>query len=140
VDGPRRGDDAGTAVRFLHADYTTALPLTSHGFDLLISLFAGPVWEHCRGFLRPGGLLLANSSHGDASLAALDPELDLAAAVILRTEHYRLDLDDLHRFLMPKNPEANRTETIRRTGRGVSYTKPAFAYVFRYAPNPIHRH
>ena len=54
-------------VRFIGADYTDRLDLAEGGVDLLISLFAGPVWHHCGRYLRPGGWLLANTSHGDAS-------------------------------------------------------------------------
>ncbi len=125
---------AGTAVEFLAADYTTALAVPDEGFDLLISLYAGPVWENCRRYLKPGGLLLANASHGDASLAALDPTLRLEAAVTNRGETYLLDTEGLDRYLVPKKPDANRPELIRAAGRGVAYTRPAFAYVFAYTP------
>ncbi len=82
---------AGREVVFLPADYTAPLAVPAASVDLLISLFAGPVWEHCRGHLRPGGLLLANTSHGDASLAALDPALQLVAAVQVRDGTHRLE-------------------------------------------------
>lgn len=60
-------------MNFLHADYTTALGLAQAHFDLLISLYAGPLWDHRQRYLKPRGLFLANTSHGDASLAALAP-------------------------------------------------------------------
>ncbi len=99
-------------------------------FDLLISLYAGPVWENCRGYLAPHGLLLANTSHGDASLAALDPTLRLVAAVHQRDGRYRLGTDDLDSYLIPKKPSAADPDAIRRQGRGIAYTRNAFAYVF----------
>jgi hypothetical protein len=37
---------AGTDIAFLHADYTEPLPIPPASFDLLVSLYAGPVWEH----------------------------------------------------------------------------------------------
>jgi SAM-dependent methyltransferase len=121
---------AGAEVAFLAADYTLPLPLPPAAFDLLISLYAGPVWEHCRRHLRPGGLLLANASHGDACIAALDPDLRLLAAVHLRAGHYRLDTENLGRYLVPKNPAAVDPEAVRRSGRGIAYTRTAFAYLF----------
>ncbi len=129
----RAQDGAGTDVQFLHADYTGALPLTDGSFDLLISLYAGPVWDHCRRYLEPGGLLLANASHGDAGLAALDPSLHLVAAVQHRDGVYRLDTSNLESYLVPKKPANADADLIRRQGRGIAYTKPAFAYVFRSA-------
>lgn len=118
-------------IRFLQADYTGELPVADGGFDLLISLYAGPVWDHCRRYLRAGGLLLANTSHGDASVAALDPDLELVAAVQHRGDRYRLDTADLARYLVPKKPDAADADLIRRSGRGIAYTRPAFAYLFR---------
>ncbi|TXK19689.1 class I SAM-dependent methyltransferase [Homoserinibacter sp. GY 40078] len=122
---------AGTDIAFHHADYTKPLPIPLANFDLLISLYAGPVWDHCRQYLAPGGLLLANTSHGDASLAALDPSLQLVAAVHHRAGVYRLDTSDLDRYLIAKRPTAPDADAIRRQGRGIAYTKTAFAYVFR---------
>lgn len=122
---------ADASVTFLPADYTHPLPLPDGSFDLLISLFAGPVLEHCRRYLRPGGLLLANASHGDASLAALDPQLRLVAAVQHRDDRYRLVRSDLAGYLIPRRPAAADPVTIRRSGRGIAYTREAFAYVFQ---------
>ncbi len=122
---------ASADVAFLHRDYTQPLPLPLADFDLLISLYAGPVWEHCRQYLSPRGLFLANTSHGDASLAALDPSLQLVAAVHQLDGRYRLDTEELDAYLVPKRPASAVPELIRRQGRGVAYTKTAFAYVFR---------
>lgn len=118
-------------VEFLHLDYTAPLPVEPRSFDLLISLYAGPVWEHCRQYLSPDGLLLANSSHGDASLAALDSGLELVGVVRQRDGRYRVDIENLDSYLIPKDPAKADAEQIRRNGRGVAYTKPAFAYLFR---------
>ncbi|MCH9729546.1 MAG: hypothetical protein K0U84_07715 [Actinomycetia bacterium] len=118
-------------VRFLRADYTTSLDLAKAEFDLLISLYAGPLWDHCQQYLKPRGLFLANASHGDASLAALDPRLDLVAAVHRRSDHYRFDTDSLDSYLTPKTPTAADPDTIRRKGRGIAYTRTAFAYLFQ---------
>ncbi|MGA9746769.1 MAG: class I SAM-dependent methyltransferase [Nocardioides sp.] len=123
--------DAGAEVRFLHADYTTGLPLPEADFDLLVSLYAGPVWDHCRQHLRPHGLLLANASHGDASLAALDPSLELVAAVVHHGDDYRLDREAQETYLVPKKPSAADPYLVRGTGRGIAYTRSAFAYLFR---------
>lgn len=122
---------SGAEIAFLNLDYTEPLPLPLGHFDLLISLFAGPVWEHCRQYLSSEGLLLANTSHGDASLAALDPALHLVAAVHQRDARYRVDTEDLDSYLVPKRQDAADPDLIRRRGRGVAYTRTAFAYLFR---------
>lgn len=127
---------AGREVVFHQADYTEPLPCAEGSFDLLVSLFAGPFWDHCARYLPPGGHLLANASHGDASIAALDPRLRLVAAVQHRGNDYRLDREELDRFLVPKRPERADAAEIRRQGRGIAYTRPAFAYVFERVDDP----
>ena len=52
-------------LQFLWRDYTDELPISA-GYDLLISQYGGFVSESCKRYLRRGGLLLANDSHGDA--------------------------------------------------------------------------
>ncbi|PFG21221.1 hypothetical protein [Serinibacter salmoneus] len=118
-------------VRFLAADFTQGVDAPQASMDLLISLFTVPAWEACRRYLRPGGYLLANASHGEASLAALDPALTLVAAVEHRDGRYRLVREGLERYLVPKRPEHANAEHIRATGRGIAYTRPAFGYLFR---------
>lgn len=132
----RPGEDelAGESVTFLHADFSEPLGLEPATFDLLISLYTGPVWDRAAEYLQPGGLFLANNSHGDASLAALDERLDLIAVVTARGDQYRLHDDDLQSHLLPKNPERFNVDVVRSSGRGVAFTRLAFAYVFRYSP------
>lgn len=126
-----RGQFAPDQGVVFHAmDYTSQLPVPAASQDLLISLYAGLVWDACRRYLRPGGLLLANTSHGDASIAALDPDLRLVAAVHQRDGRYRLDRDTLDRYLVPTTPAAADADLIRASGRGIAYTRKAFAYVF----------
>ncbi len=123
----------GEEVRFLAADYTQPLDVAPESMDLLISLYAGPVSEHCRPYLRRGAWLLANASHGDASLAALDPSWRLVAVVQHRGDRYRLVTDRLEDYLVPTRPDDADPERIRATGRGIAYTRPAFAYLFQAA-------
>lgn len=117
--------------RFLHADYTDPLPLEAVSFDLLVSLFAGPVSRHCTQYLRVGGMLLANASHGDVALASIDPRYELAGVIQSRDGGYRCASDDLETYLVPKVPVDDIAALIARTGRGIAYTRPAYAYLFR---------
>lgn len=120
------------STAFLHMDFTSGLPLEPASFDLLISLYTGPAWDSGQQYLAPGGLFLANNSHGDASLAALDPRLTLVAAVKANGDRYRLVRDRLDSYLIPKNPLHADADRVRAQGRGIGFTASAFAYVFRY--------
>jgi len=122
---------AAAEIHFLDADFLQPLAVADESFDMLIALYTGPAWDHCVRYLKPGGLFLANSSHGDASLAALDPRLTLVGAIHQRDGRYRIDRDHLDQYLIAKKPETADADLIRNSGRGIAYTKPAFAYIFQ---------
>lgn len=118
------------SVRFIAADYTDPLDLDEGEFDLLVSLFAGFVSEACTHHLRVGGTLLVNPSHGDAALASIDPRYRLRAVVTSRSGDYTVDVRDLDSYLVPKRDVEVTRESLHRSGRGVTYTKSPFAYLF----------
>jgi hypothetical protein len=125
-----RGTPQPVTIAHHGIDYAH-VPERAASFDLLISLYAGFVSEACGWLLRPGGLLLANDSHGDASLAALDPGFELVGAF---TRRDRLRTDELDTYLQPKSGRTTTTDDLRRTGRGVAVTRDAKAYLFRRRP------
>lgn len=128
-----RGDGIDPAARdvvFVHGDYREPLDLPTASFDLLISLYAGFVSEHCSRLLRPGGWLLVNSSHGDAAMASIDLRYRLRAVVTARSGRYTLHTDELDSYLVPKRDVEVTRELLHTTGRGVAYTRSPFAYLF----------
>lgn len=125
-----RDDSESARWSFLSADYTSRLTLPEHEYDLLISLYAGFVSEHCSRHLRPGGLLLVNPSHGDAAMTSLDSRYQLVAAITSRDGKYAVRHDDLDTYLIPKRNTKITRESLHASNRGIAYTKPAFAYVF----------
>jgi hypothetical protein len=122
--------DVGNAWSFVAGDYRE-LDLERDDHDLLISLYAGFVSEHCTQFLRIGGALLVNPSHGDVAMAALDPRYGLAGVVLSRGGDYTVRTDALDTYLIPKTHDAITPELLHQRGRGVAYTRSAFAYLFR---------
>ncbi len=123
---------ANSEFRFLGADYTEDLDLNDDAFDLLVSLYAGFVSEHCTRYLKVGGTLLVNSSHGDVAMAALD-ERYLLRAVVKKTsaDGYLIDSRDLHQYLIPKKSQEITAELLHELGRGIAYTRSPFAYLFQ---------
>ncbi len=124
-DGPIDPD-----VRFIHADYTSELDLATEHFDLLISLYAGFVSEHCTKHLRIGGTLLVNPSHGDAAMASIDSRYELGGVVVARDGKYRVDNSELDNYLVAKRPHTITIDSLHESGRGVAYTRSPFAYLF----------
>jgi hypothetical protein len=117
-------------VTFIHADYTSDLDLPDEHFDLLVSLYAGFISEHCTRHLRIGGTLLVNASHGDAAMASIDPRYQLTGVVLTRSGGYRVDTTDLDSYLIPKKPQTITVDSLHESGRGVAYTRSPFAYLF----------
>ncbi len=117
-------------IAFIHGDYTTGIDLPSEHFDLLISLYAGFISEHCTRHLAIGGTLLVNPSHGDAAMASIDSRYELTAVVISESGDYRIDSTDLGSYLIPKKPRTITVDDLHRTGREVEYTRSPFAYLF----------
>ncbi|MEM9514148.1 MAG: hypothetical protein AAGA42_04750 [Actinomycetota bacterium] len=120
----------GHRVTFLGQDYTNDLPLEHDHFDLLISLYAGFITEHCTQHLRIGGHALVNSSHGDAAMASIDPRYELAGVVTSRNGRYAVRRDELDHYLVPKRPTDITVESLHESGRGIAYTRSPFAYLF----------
>ena len=124
-------DPSTRRVRFIGADYTDPLDLDDHEFDLLISLYAGFISEACTRYLRVGGTLLVNPSHGDAALASIDGRYRLFAVVTTLSGGYSVDTSDLETYLVPKRDVAVTKESLHASGRGIAYTKAPFAYLFQ---------
>jgi len=118
------------SITFVHADYTDDLGLPNAHFDLLVSLYAGFVSEHCTRHLRVGGTLLVNPSHGDVAMASIDPRYALSGVITVGNGEYSVDADDLDNHLIPKKPQVVTADTVRQAGRGVAYTMSPFAYLF----------
>ncbi len=122
--------DNRAAAFFADAEDYRSLDLEPDSFDLLISLYAGLISEPCGRFLRIGGHLLVNSSHGDAALAALDPRFKLVAVVTSANGSYRVTDQNLDSYMVPKKPQTITVESLKASHRGIAYTKSPFAYVF----------
>lgn len=123
--------DASFDFRFLHADYRKPLDVEDRSVDLLISLYAGFVSEHCTRYLATGGHLFANNSHGDASMASLNPLYELVAVVIGTSQTYKLTTTNLDAYLIPKNGKPPTVDALHSSGRGIAYTRSPYGYLFR---------
>ena len=118
-------------VEFHHLDYTTDLPVADESIDLLISLYAGFISEYCTRYVRIGGHLLVNSSHGDAAMASIDPRWRLAAVVNRRDDRYHVSTERLDDYLIPKRGTPPTHDELHQLGRGIAYTRTAAAYLFQ---------
>ena len=118
-------------VTFHFGDYAGILGEEANSFDLLISQYAGFISPVCQKYLKPGGLLVVNDSHGDASMANLDPTFRLIGVANRRGNQFSISEKGLDRYFIPKKEIMVTTDLLRQTGKGVTYTKWAGNYIFQ---------
>jgi len=119
------------AIRFHFGDYAAGFPEPDRSFDLLISQYAGFVSRACKRYLQVGGRLVANNSHGDASMALIDPDFVLDAVYNRHGERFSLTSDELDTYMIPKRGRQPTETELETTRRGIAFTRSAAGYVFR---------
>jgi hypothetical protein len=123
--------DGEPEIRFHGIDYRKKISEPEGSFDLLISHHAGFISMYCGDHLRPGGILLANNSHGDASMASIDGRFELVGVVKRRGQHFSLSEEGLDDYMVPKKPVEITKEYLLERQRGIGYTLTAYSYIFR---------
>ncbi len=117
-------------IRFHAGDFAIAIDEPDGSFDLLISQYAGFVSRACKRYLAVGGRLVVNNSHGDASMAALDPDWRLTAVYRRQGEHFNFSDSDLETYMISKRGAAPTESDLERTMRGPAFTRTVAGYVF----------
>jgi len=117
-------------VSFYHQSYNDPIDEPEESFDLIISQYAGFISEPTKKYLKKGGILLVNNSHGDAGLASIDPDFKLVAVTNNRDGKTVLSERDLDQYFVPKKAVEITPEYLKELERGVGYTKAATNYIF----------
>lgn len=117
-------------IGFHRSDYALPVDEADGAFDLLISQYAGFVSRACTRYLKVGGHLVANNSHGDASMARLDPRYELVAVYRRRAESYTLAFGELETYMVPKSGKEPTADELEKSARGPAFTRPVAGYVF----------
>lgn len=118
--------------RFHHQDYSNALPEKEHSFDAIISQYGGFVGQATKKYLKTGGILICNNSHGDASMASLDADFELIAVYNRKSdEKFSISEANLEEYLIPKKNISVTKDLIAEKMQGVAYTKSPSGYIFQ---------
>lgn len=116
-------------MAFLAADYTDSLSVVM--VDLVISQYAGLVGQATKKYLKKGGLLLCNDSHGDATIAKLDADFEFIGIITSSAGHTCVDLANLDQyFSLPKGRQVD-LHTVRTKMKEPNYCVKAPNYVFK---------
>jgi len=123
--------DEETNLRFFPEDYRKEFNDIIDSSDLMISLYAGFVSKYCKDLLKKNGVLLANNSHGDASMAYLDNDFTFFGVINYQNKKYYLKKENLDKYFILKKNIIITKELLEKTNRGIGYTKSANYYLFR---------
>jgi cytochrome c2 len=127
----RKEYDENSRISFHGINYKKAIRNLINQCDLLISQYAGFVSNTCKEYLKIGGILLVNNSHGDAGLASIDKDYKFIATVQRIKGKYRISEDSLEKYFVPKKNIDVTKELLFEIQKGVGYTKTAPLYVFK---------
>lgn len=117
--------------RFIAHDYIAAMPRLDEEFDLLISLYAGGIYQACQDYLKRGGLLLTNNHHHEAEETAGQGEFKLVTVVQFRKNRYSFIEENLDRFMgsQPRATKARRT--LKQSNHGVVYIENEDYHIYQ---------
>lgn len=118
-------------ITYYAHDYQIEIDGEDERYDLLISQYAGFVSKHCKRFLKIGGILLVNNSHGDASMASIDNSFKFIGVVLKSGAKHRLSEKNLERYFVPKKAVDVTEEYLEQIQKGIGYKRTASSYVFR---------
>jgi hypothetical protein len=127
----RKNYPQAAKLYFHFADYRNGFDEMVGSFDLLISQYAGFVGQHCKQYLKTGGLLLVNNSHGDAGMAAIDDNYHLIAVFTAKNVKYRIGVNNLDEYFVPKSQVEITKEYLETLQKGIGYKKTASVYLFQ---------
>ena len=127
----RKEYDEDPKISFYGIDYKKVVSKLIRQFDLLISQYAGFISNTCKEYLKIGGILLVNNSHGDAGLASIDQDYKFIATVHKSNGKYRISEASLGKYFIPKKPIEVTNDLLFEKQKGLSYTKTAHLYIFK---------
>lgn len=114
--------------RYYEGDFSNPIDEEDNYFDLLISQYSGFISNYCSHYLRHGGILLVNDSHGDATLAFTSGNFELIGVIDDGVSINRESLDEYFCF---SRKRAIDIDVVLKKMKGPKYKKMAYSYLFR---------
>lgn len=115
----------------MQQNYEKSIPLEKKSFDLLISQYAGFVSQAGKKYLKSGGKLYTNNSHGDASMAYLDNDYEFIGVINNSNGKWTYRNENLSGYFIPKKGIHPTKVEIKSEMKGIGYTKSSTGYIFQ---------
>ena len=112
-------------IAFIGQDYNNELDIEP--VDLIISQYAGFVGQATKRYLKTGGILLCNDSHGDATLAYFDDDFEFVGVIV---NNRIIDTNLENYFIMPKSKDIDLIK-VKEKMKGPKYVSSVENYLFR---------
>ncbi len=112
-------------INFIYDDYSKVSNIEM--VDLIISQYAGFVGQETKQFLKIGGILLANDSHGDATLAYLDESYQFIATL----DNDIITFDNLEKYFFLSRKRMINLSEVNEKQKGPKYINNAQNYIFK---------
>jgi len=113
-------------IVFVGQDYTGELDVEP--VDLIISQYAGFVGQATKKYLKTGGILLCNDSHGDATLSRFDDDFEFIGVIGKNNRIIDTKLDDY--FVLPRSKNVDLVK-VKEKMKGPKYKLTAENYLYR---------
>lgn len=113
-------------IVFFEGDYRNSFDIEP--VDLIISQFAGFVGQDTKHYLKDGGILLCNDSHGDATLAYCDGDYEFIGIV---NSMNVIETENLNIYFQFSRKRPIDIEKVRTTMKGPNYKVKADNYLFK---------
>jgi hypothetical protein len=127
-----KGYQSETNLKFYQQDYNEDIPEDIESYDIVISQYGGFVGQAVKKYLKSNGFLICNNSHGDASMASIDPDYKLEAVYNrVSDDNYSVSTKNLDEYLVPKKNIKPSKDSISKSMRGITYTKSPSGYIFK---------
>ncbi|MCD4715015.1 MAG: hypothetical protein K8R73_17210 [Clostridiales bacterium] len=112
-------------IAFIGQDYNKELDIEP--VDLIISQYAGFVGQATKRYLKAGGILLCNDSHGDATLSYFDDDFEFVGVIV---NNRIIDTNLENYFTMPKSKDIDLIK-VKEKMKGPKYVSSVENYLFR---------
>jgi len=102
----------------------------------MFSFYSGFISQSCKKYLKDGGILICNNSHGDASIAYSDTDYALVSVIKRNVDNFRKTEKNLSEYFKKKDGNPIDKDKVIKRMVGENFTKKGYAYVFRYQKTP----
>lgn len=115
-------------IRFYEMNFEDSINEENEYFDLIISQFSGFISKYCTKYLKRNEILLANDSHGDATLAFTSGKYDLVGVINENLEIEEINLEKYFSFNRRRQIDIKK---VLETMKGPKYKNVMNSYIFK---------